>query len=237
VCSSDLVVLALDRAGIVGADGATHIGAFDIAFLRCVPNLGLITPSDENECRKALSTAFARDHAVAVRYPRGAGVGAVMEPGLPTLPWGKGQMRRTSSLAFGHGGQGRRIAILAFGTVLHAALDAAATLDASVADMRFVKPLDEDLLRELAASHDALVTVEEGVVMGGAGSAVAEFLNNAGLGLPMLQLGLPDHFVEHGDPARLTALVGLDAAGIEAAVRKRFVLPTLALVKPVAGVV
>jgi 1-deoxy-D-xylulose-5-phosphate synthase len=227
------VVFALDRAGIVGADGATHNGAFDIAFLRCVPNMAVLTPSDENECRKALSTAFARNHPVAVRYPRGAGVGVTVEPGLATLPWGRGEVRRRSTLAAGHG---RRVAILAFGTLLHPALAAAQGLDATVADMRYVKPLDEALVRELAESHDALVTVEEGALMGGAGSAVGEWLAGAGLAVPLLSLGLPNEFLEHGDPARLLAQVGLDASGIENAVRRRFG-PALALVKPVASAV
>jgi 1-deoxy-D-xylulose-5-phosphate synthase len=227
------VVFALDRAGIVGADGATHNGAFDIAFLRCVPNMAVLTPSDENECRKALSTAFARNHPVAVRYPRGAGVGVTVEPGLATLPWGRGEVWRRSTLAAGHG---RRVAILAFGTLLHPALAAAQGLDATVADMRYVKPLDEALVRELAESHDALVTVEEGALMGGAGSAVGEWLAGAGLAVPLLSLGLPNEFLEHGDPARLLAQVGLDASGIENAVRRRFG-PALALVKPVASAV
>ena len=225
------VVFALDRAGIVGADGATHNGAFDIAYLRAIPNLAVLTPSDENECRKALSTAFSRNQPVAVRYPRGAGAGVATEPGLATLPWGQGEVRRRSS---GAAATGRRVAILAFGTLLYPALAAAEGLDATVADMRYVKPLDAALVRELAASHDALVTVEEGVVMGGAGSAVAECLSAAGIDIPLLQLGLPDEFLEHGDPGKLLAALGLDAAGIEAAVRKRFG-PTLALVKPAAN--
>ncbi|MDE1950315.1 MAG: 1-deoxy-D-xylulose-5-phosphate synthase, partial [Burkholderiales bacterium] len=160
------VVFALDRAGIVGADGATHAGAYDIAFIRCVPNCSLLAPSDENECRQALTTAFRQDHPVAVRYPRGAGVGAAVEPGFAEWPWGRGVQRR----------RGKRIAILAFGTLLHPALAAAEALDATVADMRFVKPLDDALVLELARSHEALVTVEEGAVMGGAGSAVGECL-------------------------------------------------------------
>ncbi len=222
------VVLALDRAGIVGADGATHCGAYDIAYLRCVPNMGLITPSDEDECRKALSTAFARNHPVAVRYPRGAGIGKRPEANLDTLPWGKGEMRREATA---QPLLGKRVAILAFGTVLHAALGAADKLDASVANMRFAKPIDADLVLALARGHDALVTVEEGCISGGAGSAVAECLAAAGLAVPLLQLGLPDEFVEHGDPAKLMAMVGLDTAGIEVAVRKRFGA-ALSLVKP-----
>jgi 1-deoxy-D-xylulose-5-phosphate synthase len=213
------VVFALDRAGIVGADGATHAGAYDIAYLRCVPNVSLLAPADEDECRKALSTAFGQDHPVAVRYPRGAGVGKPVSLGLEVLPWGRGEIRRQSTLPRG---QGRRIALMAFGTLLYPALAAAEKLDATVANMRFVKPLDAELVIELARSHDALVTIEEGCVMGGAGSAVGECLAAAGLQLPLLQLGLPDEFVEHGDPAKLMVLLGLDATGIEHAVRKRF---------------
>ena len=222
------VVFALDRAGIVGADGATHCGAYDIAYLRCVPHMAVLTPADENECRQALSTAFSRDHPVAVRYPRGAGAGVAAEPGLATLPWGKGEVRRESSLTRG---QGRRIAILAFGTLLYPALQAAQTLDATVANMRFAKPLDDALVLELARQHDALVTLEEGAIMGGAGSAVLECLAAAGVSVPVLQLGLPDSFVEHGDPAKLLAMVGLDAAGIEQAVQRRFGTK-LAVVRP-----
>ena len=222
------VVFALDRAGIVGADGATHAGAYDIAYLRCIPNLGVITPSDEDECRKALTTAFRRDHPVAVRYPRGAGIGKATDPALTTLPWGQGEIRRQASVV---PGAGRRIAILAFGTVLHPALAAAEALDATVANMRFAKPIDAALVIELARCHDALVTIEEGCVAGGAGSAVGECLAAAGLSLPLLQLGLPDEFIEHGDPVKLLAMLGLDAAGIEAAIRKRFPAP-LSLVKP-----
>ena len=214
------VVFALDRAGLVGADGATHAGAYDIAYLRCVPNMSLIAPADENECRMALTTAFKQQHPVAVRYPRGAGVGATVQPGLSVLPWGKGEVRR----------RGQRIAILAFGTLLHPALAVADRLDATVANMRFVKPLDEELVLELARTHEAIVTVEEGSLMGGAGSAVMETLSAAGLETPVLALGLPDRFIEHGDPARLLAMVGLDAAGIEQSILKRFaVRPSLVL--------
>ena len=224
------VVFALDRAGIVGADGATHCGAYDIAFVRCVPGVSMLTPSDENECRMALSTAFAQDHPVAVRYPRGAGVGAAIETELNVWPWGKALMRRTSSLPLEPRGK-RRLAILAFGTLLHPALAAAEVLDATVVDMRFVKPMDQDMAIEMARSHDAIVTVEEGCVQGGAGSAVGECLAGAGLAVPLLHLGLPDEFVEHGDPAKLLALCGLDAAGIEQSIRTRFFnRPTLAAV-------
>jgi 1-deoxy-D-xylulose-5-phosphate synthase len=206
------VVFALDRAGIVGADGATHAGAYDIAYLRCVPNMAVACPADEAECRQLLSSAFAQNHPVAVRYPRGAGVGAVQPAGLEPLPYGRGEWRR----------KGKGVAILAFGTLLYPALAAAERLGASVANMRWAKPLDLDLLRELARSHDALVTLEEGCVMGGAGSAVLEALQAEGLLLPVLQLGLPDEFVEHGDPAKLLSMIGLDAAGIERSVRGRF---------------
>ncbi len=222
------VVFALDRAGIVGADGATHCGAYDIAYLRCIPNMAVLTPADEAECRKALSTAFTRDHPVAVRYPRGAGAGVATEPGLATLPWGRGEVRRESSVVRG---QGRRIAILAFGTLLYPALQAAEALDATVANMRYAKPLDDALVLELARQHDALVTLEEGAIIGGAGSGVLECLAAAGVQLPVLQLGFPDVFTEHGDPAKLLAMLGLDAAGIEQAVQRRFGAK-LAVVRP-----
>jgi 1-deoxy-D-xylulose-5-phosphate synthase len=223
------VVFALDRAGIVGADGATHCGAFDIAYIRCLPNCSLLTPADENECRMALTTAFRQNHPVAVRYPRGSGVGTAIEPALNELPWGKGEVRRESTQRAERAGQ--RIAILAFGTLLYPALDAAARLDATVANMRFAKPLDTELVADLARTHDALVTVEEGCIAGGAGSAVMEALHAAGLKTPVLALGLPDQFIEHGDPAKLLALCGLDAAGIERSIVERFGLrPALAAV-------
>ncbi|MBG6081602.1 1-deoxy-D-xylulose-5-phosphate synthase [Rubrivivax gelatinosus] len=206
------VVFALDRGGIVGADGPTHAGVYDIAFIRCIPNCALLAPSDENECRQALTTAYRRDQPVAVRYPRGSGCGAEIETGLSEWEWGKGVVRR----------EGQRIAILAFGTLLHPALAAAEKLGATVVDMRFVKPMDEALVLEMARRHEALVTVEEGCVMGGAGSAVLECLAAAGATTPVLQLGIPDRFVEHGDPAKLLSMLGLDAAGIEASIRKRF---------------
>ncbi len=206
------VVFALDRAGLVGADGATHAGAYDIAYLRCIPNLSLACPADENECRQLLSSAFEQDHPVAVRYPRGSGAGVAVQSDLAGLPFGKGEVRRS----------GRGIAILAFGTLLYPALEAAQQLDATVVNMRWAKPLDEMLLRQIAEQHEVLVTLEEGAVMGGAGSAVGEFLQAIGQARPMLQLGLPDQFIEHGDPPRLLALHGLDAAGIVQSVRKRF---------------
>jgi 1-deoxy-D-xylulose-5-phosphate synthase len=206
------VTFALDRAGLVGADGATHAGAYDIAYLRCIPNMAVLTPADENECRMALTTAFRRDHPVAVRYPRGAGAGIATHAELDELPWGKGELRRS----------GERIAILAFGTMLYPALAAAERLNATVANMRFAKPLDAELVAELARTHDALVTVEEGCLPGGAGSAVMEALQAAGLGTPVLALGLPDAFIEHGDPGKLLSLNGLDADGIARSIAQRF---------------
>jgi len=206
------VVFALDRAGLVGADGATHAGAYDIPYLRCIPNLSVACPADENECRQLLSTAYAQSTPVAVRYPRGAGAGVAVSKTLDALAFGKGELRR----------QGRGVAILAFGTLLYPALQVADKLGATVVNMRWAKPLDVALLLQVAASHEALVTLEEGAVMGGAGSAVLEALAAAGLAKPVLQLGLPDRFIEHGDPAKLLALQGLDARGIEASIRQRF---------------
>ena len=206
------IVFALDRAGLVGADGAPHAGAYDIAFVRCIPNMALACPADEAECRQLLSTAHQQNHPVAVRYPRGAGAGVAVPSTLEGLPYGKGEIRR----------QGRGVAILAFGTLLHPALKAAEKLGASVANMRWVKPLDVDLLLELARTHQAIVTVEEGCVQGGAGGAVLEALQAEGFSLPVLTLGLPDVFIEHGDPAKLLSMVGLDAEGIERSVRERF---------------
>jgi 1-deoxy-D-xylulose-5-phosphate synthase len=206
------MVFALDRAGLVGADGATHAGAYDIAYLRCIPNMSIACPADEGECRQLLSTAHQQDHPVAVRYPRGAGVGAAIPEGLEGLPFGKGELRC----------EGSGVAILAFGTMLYPALKAAEQLGATVANMRWAKPLDLELLRALAASHEALVTVEEGCVMGGAGSAVLEALQAEGIVLPVLQLGLADEFTEHGDPTKLLAAQGLDEAGIERSIRARF---------------
>lgn len=207
------VTFALDRAGLVGADGATHAGNYDIAFMRCIPNMVIATPSDENEARLLLSTCYHYAGPAAVRYPRGAGCGAVIEPGLGEVPLGKGVLRR----------QGQDIAILAFGTLAQAALTAAERLDATLVDMRFAKPLDVELLQQIAATHQSLVTLEDGCIMGGAGSAVCEALNSLGLSVPVLQLGLPDRFIDHGDQNALWAQLGLDAVGIEASIRTRFV--------------
>ena len=206
------MVLALDRAGIVGADGATHAGLYDIPFMRCIPNVSMACPADENECRQLLTTAYQQDHCVAVRYPRGAGAGVPVQPGLDALPFGKGEVRR----------EGKRIAILAFGTLLYPALQAGEALNATVVNMRWAKPLDTELLAKIAATHDALVTVEEGAIMGGAGSAVLEALQDLQQPKPVLVLGIGDVFTEHGDPAKLLAELGLDAAGIQASIEKRF---------------
>ncbi len=183
------VVFAIDRGGLVGADGATHNGAFDLSYLTCIPNMVVMTPSDENECRKMLTTALSIDGPSAVRYPRGSGPGAAIEPALETLPVGRGELRR----------HGKQVALLAFGAMLAPALKAAETLDATVANMRFVKPLDMDLIRQLAADHTLLVSIEENALIGGAGAEVARALEECGLRTPLLRLGLPDKFIDHGD--------------------------------------
>ena len=206
------MVLALDRAGIVGADGATHAGVFDIAFLRCVPYVSIACPADENECRQLLTTAHQQDHCVAVRYPRGAGVGVKVDAGLNALPFGKGEIRR----------QGQRIALLAFGTLLYPALEVGELLNLTVVNMRWAKPLDKELLAQVARSHDALVTLEEGTVMGGAGSAVLEALQVLDIQKPVLTLGIADVFTEHGDPVKLMTELGLDATGIRASISQKF---------------
>ncbi len=216
------VMFAIDRAGLVGADGATHQGTFDYAFLRCVPNMIVLAPSDENECRQMLFTAFQHPGPSAVRYPRGAGTGAEVRKDLVALPIGKAEVRR----------QGRRLAVLAFGTMLTPALAAGEALDATVVNMRFVKPLDTELLQELARNHEGFVTVEEHVIQGGAGSAVGEAMARLGVVKPLLQLGLPDHFVDHGEQQAMLRLEGLDAAGIEASIRQRFGDNLLAGVTP-----
>jgi len=203
------VLFALDRAGLVGGDGQTHNGTFDYAYLRTVPNLVVMAPADENECRRMLTTGFLLDGPAAVRYPRGTGPGAAIEKELRALPVGKGEIRR----------RGSRVAILAFGSMVQPALEAAEALGATVANMRFVKPLDTALVEELARTHELLVTVEEHQVMGGAGSAVCEALAALGIERRVLLLGLPDRFIEHGDPAKLLASVGLDAQGIAGAIR------------------
>jgi 1-deoxy-D-xylulose-5-phosphate synthase len=205
------VLFALDRAGLVGADGQTHHGAFDLAYLRCVPNITVMAPADENECRQMLYTGFLLDTPAAVRYPRGAGPGVPVDEEMRRLPIGKAEVRR----------EGRRVAILAFGTLLKPALEAGEELDATVVNMRFVKPLDDELVAQLARTHALLVTVEDNVVMGGAGSAVAESLAAQDLDASMLHLGLPDAFIDHGDQNQLLALAGLNKDGILAAIRAR----------------
>mgnify|MGYP003149853480 FL=1 len=212
VAIQDLDVLfAIARAGLVGEDGPTHAGSFDLSYLRCVPNMVVMTPSDENETRQLLQTGLMYQGPAAVRYPRGTGPGAVIEQQLQPLPIGRGRVVR----------EGDSVAILNFGTRLSAALEAADRLNATVADMRFVKPLDEALITELVNAHDLVVTLEENAIAGGAGSAVTEFLNREGIATAVLQLGLPDRYVDHGKHGELLAEVGLDAAGIEASIRKR----------------
>lgn len=212
------IVFAIDRAGLVGADGATHNGSFDLSYLRCLPNMTVMTPSDENECRQMLYTAFQMNTPVAVRYPRGTGPGTEIKQEMRALPIGKGEIRRNGKkIAL----LSKKIAILAFGSMVAASLSAAEELDATLANMRFVKPLDEDLIAQLAASHDLLVTVEENVVMGGAGSAVLEALQKQGSRVPVLQIGLPDRFIEQGDPGMQLAEAGLTPEGILKAIRAR----------------
>ncbi|WP_292038072.1 1-deoxy-D-xylulose-5-phosphate synthase [Massilia sp. UBA6681] len=206
------VTFALDRAGLVGADGATHAGNYDLAYLRCIPNMVVMAASDENECRQMLTTAYHYPGPAAVRYPRGAGVGAAIQEELTSIEIGKGVVAR----------EGKGIAILAFGSMVAPSIAAGEELNATVANMRFVKPLDVELVKRLAKEHDYLVTVEEGCVMGGAGSAVMEALAAEGIAKPVLNLGLPDKFIDQGDPAALLASVGLDAKGIAASIRARF---------------
>jgi 1-deoxy-D-xylulose-5-phosphate synthase len=214
------VVFAMDRSGLVGADGATHAGAYDIPYLRCIPNMLLMAPADEAECRDLLTTAFKQNHPSAVRYPRGAGVGAVVSKELKELPLGKAEIRRSTS-----GLQGKKVAILAFGTLLYPALEVAPEFDATVVNMRFIKPLDVDLVCKMAQEHDLIVTLEEGAVGGGAGSACLEALSVAGIQVPTLVLGLPDRFVDHGDHALLMKECGLDAAGIRKAIAEKLGIP------------
>ena len=228
VAIQDLPILfALDRAGLVGADGATHAGSYDIAFLRCIPNMLIMTPSDEAECRDLLTTAYHQNHPSAVRYPRGAGVGTAPSKELRTVPFGKAELRRKSSAE-----AGQRIAILAFGTLLYPALEVGEQLNATVANMRFVKPLDVELLKTLAQDHDYFVAIEDGVIQGGAGSACLEALAAMGLNKPLLQLGLPDSFIEHGDYKLLMSNCGLNAEGILKSIQARF--PTILSVNSVA---
>ncbi|WP_292979334.1 1-deoxy-D-xylulose-5-phosphate synthase [Nitrosomonas sp.] len=208
------VVFAIDRAGLVGADGPTHAGSFDLSYLRCIPNIIVMTPADENECRQMLYTAFQLDAPTAVRYPRGTGPGVPIQQEMHTLPLGKGEIRR----------QGKRIAILAFGSMLAPCIEAGNELDATVVNMRFVKPLDNDLVATLADGHELLVTVEENTIMGGAGSAVMESLSVLNKNIKLLQLGLPDSFIDQGDPAQMLSDCGLDKVGIIQSIQKIFSL-------------
>ena len=214
------LVLAIDRGGLVGADGATHNGSFDLSYLRCLPNMTVMTPADENECRQMLFTAFQMNTPAAVRYPRGSGPGVEVKKDMTALPVGRGEIRRQGKkIAL----LSKKVALLAFGSMLHVALEVAGEIDATVANMRFVKPLDDQLVAQLADGHDLLVTIEENAVEGGAGSAVLESLQRQGIKATVLLLGLPDRFVDHGDSALQLADCGLDRAGILAAIRGKLV--------------
>jgi 1-deoxy-D-xylulose-5-phosphate synthase len=206
------VTFAIDRGGLVGPDGPTHAGSFDLSYLRCIPNMVVMAPADEGECRRMLTTAFRHDGPAAVRYPRGSGTGVAVQDNLETLPIGKAELRR----------RGRGIALLAFGAMVAPCARVADALDATLVNMRFVKPLDETLLLELARTHAAFVTVEDNAIAGGAGSGVAEFLAAHGIALPVLELGLTDRFLDHGSREELLAQAGLDAPSIERAIRLRF---------------
>jgi len=208
------VTFGIDRAGLVGEDGPTHAGSFDLTYLRCVPNLIIAAPSDENECRQLLFTAYQHPGPAAVRYPRGTGPGTPIEQNMSTLPIGKGLVKR----------EGKRVVILAFGTLLGAAMKAAENLNATVCDMRFVKPIDETLIASMASQHDLIVTIEENAIQGGAGAAVSEYMAQAGIVMPVLMLGLPDTFIDHGTHDSMLAEAGLDQASIEASINQRLVL-------------
>jgi 1-deoxy-D-xylulose-5-phosphate synthase len=209
------VVFAVDRAGLVGSDGATHQGSYDLSFLRCIPNIVIMAPADENECRQMLYTATTVNGPAIVRYPRGTGPGVALQKEMAALPVGKAQLRREGKSG---------LAILVFGTLLTPALAIAERLDATLVNMRFVKPLDEDLVVSLAARHRALITIEENATQGGAGSAVGELLASEGLQLPLLQLGIPDRFIEHGSREGCLAAAGLDAAGLSASIERWWAL-------------
>jgi 1-deoxy-D-xylulose-5-phosphate synthase len=206
------VTFAIDRAGVVGPDGATHSGSFDLSFLRCLPNMVIMAPADENECRMMLSTGFQFNGPAAVRYPRGTGMGVPLAKGLDTLPIGKAELRR----------RGRGLALLSFGAMLAPAAEIAAEFDATLVNMRFVKPLDEAMILELAKTHDAFVTLEDNAIAGGAGSGVAECLAAHGIVKPILHLGLPDAYLEHGSREEVLTMAGLDLPSIRHAIRARF---------------
>jgi len=209
------VTLAIDRAGIVGADGATHQGAFDLSYLRCLPNLIVMVPADEAECRDMLFTAYLHNGPAAVRYPRGSGPGTIERETMTQMPIGTAEIKR----------RGTRVALLVFGTLLTPALVVGEALGASVVNMRFVKPLDEGVVLEMASSHDLLVTVEENVIAGGAGSAVSEYLHSLGNSVRVLNLGLPDKHVEHGAANEMLAECGLDADGMRRAIESAISMP------------
>ncbi|MBL1321098.1 MAG: 1-deoxy-D-xylulose-5-phosphate synthase [Methylophaga sp.] len=206
------VLFAIDRGGLVGADGATHAGSFDLSYLRCIPNLVVMAASDENECRQMLTTGYQYNGPCAVRYPRGTGTGAAIDPALTALEIGKADIKR----------QGKKVAILAFGTMVAPAVEAAETLDATAINMRFIKPLDTQLISDIAANHDLIITIEENTHIGGAGSGIAEFLLSVGNSIPIEIMGLPDKFLNHGDHKTMLSECGLDAAGIIATVKKHF---------------
>jgi 1-deoxy-D-xylulose-5-phosphate synthase len=205
------VLFAMDRSGLVGEDGATHAGAYDLSYLRCIPNIIIMAPSDENETRQLLYTGYQFNGPAAVRYPRGTGTGAVIDKTMTALPIGKGLMKR----------EGSKVAILNFGTLLGSALQAGEQLDATVVDMRFVKPLDKEMILSLANSHELLVTLEENSIAGGAGSAVSEFLAEQAVVMPILQLGLPDQFIDHANHQQQLEMVGLDAQQILSRIQER----------------
>ena len=213
------VLFAIDRAGLVGEDGPTHHGAYDISYMRCIPNIVIMTPSDENECRQMLNTGYHHKGPAAVRYPRGSGTGAPIDAPLEVLPMGKGVIRREATAS---DKAKPKVAILAFGSPLAAALRAAEVVDATVADMRFVKPIDEELIERLSEENDLLITVEENARMGGAGSAVLEFMASRGLNAKVELLGIPDRYIEHDSPAHQMLDAGIDEASILAAVRRHF---------------
>ena len=220
------VVFAVDRAGLVGSDGATHQGSYDLSFLRCIPNTVLMAPADENECRQMLYTASTLNAPAIVRYPRGSGPGVPLVSAMSALPVGKAQLRREGKSG---------LALLVFGALLGSAQQIAERLDATLVNMRFIKPLDEDLIVTLAARHRAFVTIEENATQGGAGSAVGELLASEGVQIPLLQLGIPDRFIEHGSRESCLAAAGLDAAGLSASIERWWALQTQARMRSAGG--
>jgi 1-deoxy-D-xylulose-5-phosphate synthase len=220
------VVFAVDRAGLVGSDGATHQGSYDLSFLRCIPNTVLMAPADENECRQMLYTASTLNAPAIVRYPRGSGPGVPLVSTMSALPVGKAQLRREGKSG---------LALLVFGALLASAQQIAERLDATLVNMRFIKPLDEDLVVTLAARHRAFVTIEENATQGGAGSAVGELLASDGVQIPLLQLGIPDRFIEHGSRESCLAAAGLDAAGLSASIERWWALQTQARMRSAGG--